>query len=84
MRARSPFIETVARKFNLTPAEARLAAALASGAWLQNYAQTSGVSINTVKTQLRMLFQKTGTSRQVDLVRLLLELSAEQLAAGRS
>ncbi len=61
----------VAETFNLTPAEARVAVALASGHALEDIASRHGVSIVTVRTQLRAVFAKTGTARQADLVRLL-------------
>ena len=57
--------------FDLTPAEARLALRLVEGASLAEAAALSGVSINTVRSQLRRLFEKTGTCRQADLVRVL-------------
>lgn len=59
-------------RFGLTPAEARLAGALASGARLAEIARTHGVSIHTVRAQLKALMQKTGTHRQAALIRLLL------------
>jgi DNA-binding CsgD family transcriptional regulator len=63
--------------FDLTPAEARLASWVANGnASLQRIAAQEGVSINTLKTQLQTLFQKTGTHRQADLVRLLVSSAA--------
>jgi DNA-binding CsgD family transcriptional regulator len=61
-------IETL---FGLTKAEAALAAALASGETLRDYADASRRSLNTVKTHLKSVFAKTGTTRQAELVRLL-------------
>jgi DNA-binding CsgD family transcriptional regulator len=58
--------------FGLTAAEARLAVSLAEGKILQDIAQSAHVSINTAKTQLRNAFEKTGTHRQAELVKLLL------------
>lgn len=59
--------------FDLTPAEARLAARVCTGNFaLQAIASEFGVSINTVRTQLQALFDKTGTARQADLARLLI------------
>ena len=57
--------------FMLSAAEARLATALCNGTALDAYAQQSGVSINTARSQLRAVLHKTGTHRQADLVRLL-------------
>lgn len=57
--------------FRLSPAEARLARALAQGATPEEYAVAEEVSTATVRTQLRKIFGKTGTARQAELVRLL-------------
>lgn len=57
--------------FDLTPAEARVAQAIASGHSLAEIAKNHGVATETVRTQLKSIFAKTGASRQVDLVRLL-------------
>jgi DNA-binding CsgD family transcriptional regulator len=59
------------RAFDLTPAEARLAVHLAAGASLTEAAEAFGVTHNTVRAQLRAIFDKTDTHRQSDLVRLL-------------
>jgi DNA-binding CsgD family transcriptional regulator len=57
--------------YSLTAAEARLAVRLASGASLTEVAETLGVTQNTVRSQLRAIFQKTATSRQSELVVLM-------------
>ena len=57
--------------FQLTRAEARLAAHLLSGASLTEAADKLGVAHNTVRSQLRAVFEKTRARRQADLVRLL-------------
>ncbi|WP_353191003.1 hypothetical protein [Pandoraea pnomenusa] len=57
--------------FGLSPAEARLAQALAEGRDLNQYALDANIAINTARTQLRHIFDKTGCRRQVDLLRLL-------------
>ena len=76
----SAFLE---QRYGLTPAEARLAAALANGASLQQAAEEFGVVKGTVRTQLKQIFAKTHTKRQSDLVRLLIaDLAA--LAAGQA
>ncbi|MBL8527929.1 MAG: helix-turn-helix transcriptional regulator [Burkholderiales bacterium] len=58
--------------FGLTPAEARLAVSLAEGKNLEEIAERAHVSLNTAKTQLRLAFEKTGTHRQAELVKLVL------------
>jgi DNA-binding CsgD family transcriptional regulator/uncharacterized protein YhfF len=57
--------------FHLTAAEGRLAVYLTSGASLVEAAHTFGVSHNTVRKQLRAIFDKTDARRQADLVRLM-------------
>ena len=61
--------------YGLTAAEAALALALAAGGSLAEHAERRAVSIHTVRNQLRAVFQKTGTSRQGELVALLAGVS---------
>jgi DNA-binding CsgD family transcriptional regulator len=55
--------------YGLTPAEARLMAALVDGERLEDYADRQQISINTVRTQSKQIFAKTGHGRQADLIR---------------
>lgn len=57
--------------FGFTEAESRLAAKLMEGMSLREAADYFCKSHNTVKTQLQAIFNKTGTNRQSELVRLL-------------
>jgi len=66
-------LEKLAAAFRLSPAETRLWSALVAGRRLIDIAEESGVSVNTVRVQLRTLFLKTGVHRQADLLRLALE-----------
>jgi DNA-binding CsgD family transcriptional regulator len=59
------------RAFRLTPAEARLAVHLANGTSLTEVSDMLGVTYNTVRAQLRSIFDKTDTHRQAELVGLL-------------
>ncbi len=59
----------------LTPAEARLAHALAQGTTLDNYATHAKVAISTVRSQLRAVLAKTHMARLQDLLLLLARLS---------
>lgn len=59
--------------FRFTPAEAALAAALAAGASLADYAQQRSVALSTVRSQLKALYEKTDTRRQGELVAKLRE-----------
>jgi len=58
--------------YGLTRAESQLAIALVGGMGVDEIAQTNSRSINTVRTQLRSIFQKTNTNSQADLIRVLL------------
>lgn len=62
----------VARVHGLTPTEAELAAALAEGAAPAEIAAARGSSEHTVRTHIKRILEKTGTGRQVELVRLLI------------
>ncbi len=67
--------------FDLTQAERLLATEIGAGANLADVAQTRGVTLATVRSQLKSVFGKMGVSRQTDLVRALLTL---QFATGLS
>lgn len=58
--------------YQLTRAEAELVRLLAEGYSLDQVAQTRGVTMNTVRSQLKQVFCKTDTSRQGELVHLVL------------
>ena len=60
--------------FGLTPAECRIATMLAEGLSLKQIADAQGTQHDTVRKQLRAIYQKTSTNRQPELVRLLLHL----------
>lgn len=70
----APSIPLLQAAYNLTPAEARVASNLAMGGTLPQIASELGVSLNTVKAQLKAVFEKTGTNRQASLVSLLSSL----------
>ena len=70
--APEPAAETLRRLFGLTPAVARLAAALAAGRTLAEHAEEVGITQGTARWHLKELFARTGTSRQAELVRLML------------
>lgn len=56
------------RLFGLTRTEAELTVRLAQGESSEAIASARGVSVETVRTQLRTVFRKTGTHRQGELV----------------
>jgi DNA-binding CsgD family transcriptional regulator len=61
--------------FDLTPAEARIASRIADGRSAMAVRQELGISTNTMKTHLGRIFDKTRCRRQVDLVKLVSDLS---------
>lgn len=73
-----PIVDTglLASAFDLTPAESRVACFIAEGRTPKEIAGKLGVQHDTVRKQLQAIYQKTWTNRQVDLIRLLLNLSA--------
>jgi DNA-binding CsgD family transcriptional regulator/PAS domain-containing protein len=62
--------ELFVRRYGITPAECRVLALLTQGMALREAADALGVSETTAKTHLQHLFEKTGTRRQADLMRL--------------
>ena len=60
--------------FGLTAAEARLAAELVAGKTLDDVSEERQVSLATVRSQLRSVFQKTETGRQAQLMQLITSL----------
>jgi DNA-binding CsgD family transcriptional regulator len=67
----APSESDLAEFFGLSPAEARLAAALITGKHLSDVAADRGVQITTVRTQLASILKKVGVKRQSDLLRVL-------------
>lgn len=67
----SPFpAELFVRRYGITPAECRVLMLVVQGMTIADAARTIGISLPTAKTHLARLFEKTGTKRQADLVRL--------------
>ena len=61
-----------ARRFNLTPAQVKVALHVAAQGSVAEYAEKTGISEATVRTHLKAIFAKTGVSRQAELARLVL------------
>ena len=64
------------RLYDLTAAEARLSLGLLEGKGLAWAARQNSISLNTARTHLRHVFQKTQTHRQAELVRMVLRSPA--------
>jgi len=74
--------DLLASAFDLTPAECRVACHIAEGRTPKEIANQTGVQHDTVRKQLQAIYQKTATNRQVDLIRLLLNLPAHPAPEG--
>lgn len=71
----TPQWEIFARHFKLSALEARLSLALADGLTINEYSERFFTSPHTTRTHLKSIFQKTGTRRQGDLLRLIFEFT---------
>ena len=67
----APPVELVRSLFDLTPAEANVARSLVGGDTVEMIATSGGVSLRTVRSQVRGVLEKTGCTRQADVVALL-------------
>jgi len=61
--------------FGLTPAEARLAAQIGAGRSLPEIARERKISHETLRSRLKVVFDKTGTARQTDLALLVAKVA---------
>jgi DNA-binding CsgD family transcriptional regulator len=62
----------IACLYGLTPAAAALLRGLLDGKRIAEHAAAAGLTVTTAKGYLKQLFWKTGTTRQAELVRLVL------------
>ncbi|WP_432459710.1 MULTISPECIES: alpha/beta fold hydrolase [unclassified Agarivorans] len=69
-------LEGFALSYNISPAELRIVALLLEERTLHQIAEKNKVSINTVRSQLKAIFAKTGCHRQSELIKLALTSSA--------
>ena len=76
MQADAVDTDVVRMLYGLTEAEARLAAGLARGKNLEEVCGFYNISYHTGRSQLKSIFSKTGTSRQTELVSLILNSPA--------
>ena len=63
-------VQLLMRTFRLTPAEADIAIHIAAGISRADIAARRGVSVETLKVQLRSIYDKTGCNRESQLVRI--------------
>jgi DNA-binding CsgD family transcriptional regulator len=69
--------ESWSMRFGLTPTETRLARHLLNGGTPATYASGRNISPHTVRNQLRAIYAKTNTNRQVSLLQLLLRTAGK-------
>jgi pimeloyl-ACP methyl ester carboxylesterase/DNA-binding CsgD family transcriptional regulator len=68
------FAATVQDAFGLTPAEVEIVEGITVGQPIRDIAEARGRSVDTVRTQVRSILQKTETHSQSELVRVVLGL----------
>lgn len=66
--------EQLSAALGFSESEARLALVLMTGKTLKDFAKLQGCTLNTARTHLKNLLRKSGCSRQIDLVQLLMPL----------
>ena len=76
--------DVIGRAYRLTPAELRVLFAVVDFGGAPDVAAALGIAISTVKTHLARLFEKTGTRRQADLVKLVAAFSDRLVADPRA
>lgn len=69
-RPKRSAVETIAQSYKLTASELRVLEAVVEIGGVRPIADALGLSPTTVKTHLRHILQKTGTKRQIDLIKL--------------
>ncbi len=72
LRTQRPEHQMLRGAYGLTAAECRVALLLGDGRSPRQICETVGVTENTVRSQIKSIFSKTGVRRQSELVRLLL------------
>ena len=72
----------VGKALGLTPAESRVAVALAEGRTIDRIAAESGRSRNTVKWHIQHIYAELGVSRQIELAQLIASLTGLPGARG--
>ena len=66
-------VERLRERFGFTPAEAAFAVEIVKGDGRQATADRLGITVGTARSHLSKIFEKTGVTRQAELVRRLLQ-----------
>jgi DNA-binding CsgD family transcriptional regulator len=77
-----PDMRVLCGLFDLTPAEARVARGIAMAHTPEMVGASLGISLETARSHLKRIMQKTGTTRQAELVLLLSGLNAPGIGPG--
>src|SRR5262249_60291390 len=77
-------VETVAQRHQITPSELRVLLAIVEIGGVRGVAKALGLSETTVKTHLRHVFEKTNTTRQAELVKLVAAFGNPLVASSAS
>jgi DNA-binding CsgD family transcriptional regulator len=70
-----PPLDDFVRRYGLTPSETRVLMGIVDGRSPRTIAAAQGVGLPTVRTHLSRLYDKTGTTGQTDIVRLVTSLT---------
>lgn len=68
--------ELLRKTYGLTPAEIRVAVTLCQEGSLDEVAEKACISVHTVKSQLKQVYQKTGVDNRTKLTKLIVSLAA--------
>jgi DNA-binding CsgD family transcriptional regulator len=71
-RCKATALDLLQQRYGLTRMEARVASCFMSGADTNGIAEQLSISIHTARTHLKRILAKTNTSRQAELMRILL------------
>jgi DNA-binding CsgD family transcriptional regulator len=72
--------DSFAAQFHLTPSESHLVQCLVDGDSLERAAERLTIRLETVRKRVKLIFHKTDTHRQADLIRLVLTTSIPVIA----
>ena len=66
---KAPDFGAFSEKYGISPAERKLLESLVEGLTVVAHAETANISVNTARTHMRRLLEKTGSTGQLDLIR---------------
>lgn len=78
LQRRCPAQDILRNLFGLTPAECRVALLLGDARSPREISETIGVSFETVRSQIKSIFAKTGVKRQGELIRVLADHTSDE------